>query len=319
MPDATPTLALCIPAYNAAWCLPRLLASAAAQTVPFDEIIVYDDASTDGTAAVARVHGARVVSTGENVGCSAGKNRLAEATTADWIHFHDADDELLPDFVATVRPHLARADSPDVLLVGYDYLDFETREHLGSPDWDPALARRDAVAFVLAHKVPNFAVYRRRLFLDAGGFDLDPAVLYNEDAAVHHRLALAGLRFDVEPAVTSLNFRYGVSMSVSNQQRCARAQVAVLDKTTDALRARGDLLTYATTLANNYWAVASFAATTQAWDAAARAARAASALGRRTPPAGSAAFRALATLHAPLALRLREHAIRTLRPHLRAA
>ena len=48
-----PSLSLLIPAYNAARFLPRLLASAHAQTDRFDEIWVYDDCSTDDTAAVA--------------------------------------------------------------------------------------------------------------------------------------------------------------------------------------------------------------------------------------------------------------------------
>lgn len=56
-----PRIAMCVPAYNAAKHLPVLIASAAAQTVPFDEIWVYDDASTDDTAEVARALGARVV------------------------------------------------------------------------------------------------------------------------------------------------------------------------------------------------------------------------------------------------------------------
>ncbi|MFM7345025.1 MAG: glycosyltransferase, partial [Tagaea sp.] len=46
-----------IPAYNAAKYLPRLLASAKAQTEPFDEICVYDDCSTDETGTVAAALG----------------------------------------------------------------------------------------------------------------------------------------------------------------------------------------------------------------------------------------------------------------------
>jgi len=38
-----PSLALCVPAYNAAAFLQRLLESANAQTVPFDEVLVYDE------------------------------------------------------------------------------------------------------------------------------------------------------------------------------------------------------------------------------------------------------------------------------------
>ena len=92
------TLALCIPAYNAADHLPRLLESAQNQAKPFDEILVYDDCSTDNTAEVARSYGATVVSGDENRGCLYGRAQLAEYASTDWIHFHDADDDLLDGF-----------------------------------------------------------------------------------------------------------------------------------------------------------------------------------------------------------------------------
>lgn len=310
-------LALCIPAYNAAHFLPRLLTSAKQQTVQFDEILVYDDCSTDDTASVAAAYGATVVRGDFNRGCSAGKNRLAEATVCEWIHFHDADDDLTPDLVEHVRSHIERASAPDVLLLRFAYRDHATDEHLGGPDYDIALMRHDPVAFVIRHKVPNFGVYRRTAFLDAGGFDLDPGVLYNEDVAFHHRLALAGLRFDYEPALTCLNYRYGGSMSGANRQKCARAQVRVLEKTTGVLCERGVIERYAYDLAQKFWEAGSFAAYSEAWSAADRAARAARALGGRTPESGSPLFRALATVHGPAALRIRERLIRTLRPHIR--
>ena len=101
------TLALCIPAYNAAGHLPRLLKSAQEQTSSFDEMLVYDDCSTDNTAEVACSYGAEVISGDENVGCTIGRKRLAEHATSDWIHFHDADDELLPNFVERAQTWMA--------------------------------------------------------------------------------------------------------------------------------------------------------------------------------------------------------------------
>ena len=55
------TLALCIPAFNAAELLPILLTSAKNQTIPFDEILVYNDCSTDNTSEVAKKYGANVI------------------------------------------------------------------------------------------------------------------------------------------------------------------------------------------------------------------------------------------------------------------
>ena len=55
------TIALCIPAFNAAKYLPRLLESAKIQLFPFKDILVYDDASTDNTSAIAEQYGAKVI------------------------------------------------------------------------------------------------------------------------------------------------------------------------------------------------------------------------------------------------------------------
>ena len=80
--NGRPTLALLIPAYNAAIHLPRLLKSAC-QSEPFDEIWVYDDGSTDGTASVAEQHGARVLRSNRNQGCTTAKTVLINHTKCD--------------------------------------------------------------------------------------------------------------------------------------------------------------------------------------------------------------------------------------------
>src|SRR5436853_1319451 len=120
------TLALCIPAYNAAEFLPRLLRSAVAQTIPFDEIWVYDDCSNDHTGETAAEFGASVVRGDVNHGCAFGKNALANRTTCNWIHFHDADDALYPNFVEQAHQWM-RDDAPDVVLFSYEEVAGENR------------------------------------------------------------------------------------------------------------------------------------------------------------------------------------------------
>ena len=152
---AAPTIALLIPAYNAAPWLPRLLASAKAQTRPFDAIWVYDDCSTDDTAEVAKTNGAQVLLGTVNKGCSAGKNALAAHVDDDWLHFHDADDELLPNFVALANSWIDRG-APDVVLFDYEYRDNETGELLATRRFDhlDVLARSDGRARRLRHEGP---------------------------------------------------------------------------------------------------------------------------------------------------------------------
>lgn len=306
-------LALCIPAYNASAYLPRLLKSAAAQTIPFDEILVYDDCSPDDTGAVAEVHGATVIRGEVNVGCSAGKNRLAEVTTCDWIHFHDADDELCPNFVETARAWMAKDDPPAVVLFAYEYRDNETHELLGVTTFDDDALRRDPIEYTIRQQINPFCgLYRREEFLRAGGYDLDPGVLYNEDVAMHCQLARAGLRFAADPTVTVINYRIGNSMSQGNLDKCLRAHVRVMEK---AAELSGPA--YHRVAAQKLWNAAGAAGSILEWETAERAARSAQRFGLRTPPHSDRLFQSVAALHPPLALRVREYAIRLFRPHLR--
>jgi glycosyltransferase involved in cell wall biosynthesis len=163
-----PTLAMLIPAYNAGPYLPRLLDSAARQTQPFDEIWVYDDCSIDETVAVAERYGARIVRGDVNRGCSHGKNRLAAATGCDWIHFHDADDELMPNFVERAREWMAE-DQFDVVLFPYEERDDRSGSSMGIRWFEPESVKADPKGYAVRNQINPFCgLYRREAFLGAG-------------------------------------------------------------------------------------------------------------------------------------------------------
>jgi len=306
-----PSIALCIPAFNAAGQLPRLLGSARAQSVPFAEILVHDDASTDDTAAVAREWGARVIRAEGNRGCAIGKNRLADAAASDWVHFHDADDDLYPHFVETAAPWMAAAAAPDVVMVAYEDRD-EGGRVLRERRFDDWALRVDPIRETILEQHNNCGIYRRAAFLAAGGFDPDPLVLYNEDDAMHGQLARAGLRFRAEPRVSAIVVQREGSMSREHRRACARAKYHVLEK---AARLAPDR--YREPIAVKLWRTAAVCATYLDWEYADRCVALAGRLGFRVPPEGRPRFRSLCRIHPRLALRLREAAIRALRPGLR--
>jgi 4,4'-diaponeurosporenoate glycosyltransferase len=88
-------LSIVVPARNEVHNLPNLLRSLTSQSVSPDEIIVVDDASTDGTGEIARQLGARVIESlplpdgwrGKTWACHQG----AQAARGDWLLFLDAD------------------------------------------------------------------------------------------------------------------------------------------------------------------------------------------------------------------------------------
>jgi glycosyltransferase involved in cell wall biosynthesis len=302
-------LALLIPAYNAADFLPRLLESARAQSVPFDEIVVYDDASNDGTAELAQRFGASVIKGAINLGCSHGKNRLARHTTCEWMHFHDADDALKAGFSERARRWMAK-DTSDVVLFAYEEIDDITGASVGTRKFDARALEIDPVAYAISHQINPFCgLYRKSAFLLAGGYDVDPLVLYNEDVAMHIRLALAGLRFSADDAVEIVNYRRQGSMSAANSAKCVAAQYHVLRKAMDSTTP-----IHHPAIARRLWEVAGVAASLGDWKTADSSACLASRLG---PPPKRGLFRALCWLSPRLALRAREHAIRSVRPEFR--
>lgn len=307
----SPTIALCVPAYQAEALLPRLFASVRGQTVPFDETWVYDDASTDRTALVAARLGAEVVRGDRNLGCSAGKNALLTRVGTEFVHFHDADDELYPELVERAKVRLER-DSLDVLLFNHEQVDERTGRRMGLSDFDESAINDDPVRYALTNTINNCGVYRVARLREAGGFDDDPAVRFNEDRAFHLRLATRGLRFGAERYVGSrFNFR-GSSMSSDNRAECCEAQLAVTMRFAleNPSRYERELIALA-------WRDAACLSSFQRWEAADRAVRFATRLGGRVDPDASVLFGILCAFGPCLALRVREWGIRLVKPGLR--
>ncbi len=95
-----PLVSILIPAFNAADSIGETIESAVGQTWPCTEIIVVDDGSTDGTAAIARrFPGVRVIFQ-PNQGAPAARNKAFSLSRGDYIQWLDADDILAPQKIA---------------------------------------------------------------------------------------------------------------------------------------------------------------------------------------------------------------------------
>ncbi len=98
-----------ITTYNRVELLKRAVDSSLAQTVPC-EIIIVDDASSDGTEAYARSLGDRVVYSRnpDNVNHAASVNVGVGLASGDWIKFLDDDDYLAPNCVQVMVAAIAQ-------------------------------------------------------------------------------------------------------------------------------------------------------------------------------------------------------------------
>lgn len=117
------TIAALIPAFNAEATLARALDSVMAQTRRPDEIIVVDDGSRDGTAAIAAAYpSVRLCTHAANRGLIAALNTGLDALTAQWVAFLDADDEWLPEKLALQEAAARRQPGVQFITTGGHWL-----------------------------------------------------------------------------------------------------------------------------------------------------------------------------------------------------
>ncbi len=133
-----PSLSVCLIARNEEAALPRAIQSVRAVA---GEIIVADTGSYDRTVEVAKEAGAKVSHFAWCEDFSAARNFAISQAHGDWIFWLDADEELLPGSVDTLRSCLTQADALAWFVRRQD-LDRADRPDLYSVMWQLRLFRR---------------------------------------------------------------------------------------------------------------------------------------------------------------------------------
>jgi glycosyltransferase involved in cell wall biosynthesis len=87
------TVSVVIPVYNGERTIARALDTVLAQKIPDTQIVVVDDGSTDGTAAIASRTASVTLIRQERQGAAAARNAGMRAATGQYLAFLDADDE----------------------------------------------------------------------------------------------------------------------------------------------------------------------------------------------------------------------------------
>ncbi len=300
-------VALLVPAYNAEAHLPRLLSSAQDQSVPFADIWVYDDASTDRTRAVAESHGAKVLAGDSNVGCSMGKHRLLMQTECEYVHFHDADDDLDTDFVENCQSWLGQANPPEVVIFSYREISSESGQALGVRHFDDEAAKADTIGYALSNQINPFCgLYKRQTLLNNKGYQLDDKYLYNEDVYFHLRLAFSGVQFRCDSRICVTNIRRSDSMSSANPKACVAAQIEVMKWAASQVISSE----HQSIVARKLCVLSGLAGAQSMWQEAVDAARLARNLDRTIPFASTTAINTVWKTLPSAAVFLRELAIR---------
>lgn len=194
-----PEISIIIPAYQAADIIGDCVAALHQQTFPRAryEILVVDDASTDGTAAAAQAAGADHVLTIAHQGPSGARNAGVAAARGGIVLFTDADCVPGPEWVACMA---APFEDPAVMGAKGTY---RTRQpglmaHLVQLEFEIRYARMvhlPQIDFVDTYA----AAYRRALLQACGGFDTAFPIPSAEDVELSFRLARQGNRFVFVP------------------------------------------------------------------------------------------------------------------------
>jgi glycosyltransferase involved in cell wall biosynthesis len=137
-----PPVSIGLPVYNGERFLEQALDSLLAQTYADFELIISDNASTDGTEEICRIFAAkdrrvRYYRNPTNVGCNRNFNRVFRLSTADYFKWASADDLCKPE-------HLARClevlDNDDSVVLAYPKTRFIDQTgkilDIDDPGWD---------------------------------------------------------------------------------------------------------------------------------------------------------------------------------------
>jgi GT2 family glycosyltransferase len=221
--DSTPpAVAAAVVSYNTQAHLARCLASLAGQ--PVSEIVVVDNASTDGSAAfVANAHPhVRLIANEVNAGYGAAANQALRAASAPYVLLLNADTEITPGSVDILARHLD--DRPRAAIAAPRLVDQSGAPQVsvfpfpGTSGWllenapVAALVRRLPAARARSvsfretsepRPVPwalgAALLMRRDAVLAVGGFD-ESYFMYYEEVDLCRRLAQAGYETLYVPA-----------------------------------------------------------------------------------------------------------------------
>ncbi len=193
-------ISVIVPAYNAKKTIFACLSALENQTVPRTdyEVVVIDDGSTDDTVKIIEGFPKVRVISQENQGPAAARNKGANCAEGEIIIFTDSDCEPQPDWIEQMIAPFER--EPDIAGVKGAY---KTRQ----PEWAARFVQleyEDKYDLLAQSKYIDFidtyaAAFRKRVFLQFGGYDTSFPVACAEDIELTYRMSSQGCKMVFNP------------------------------------------------------------------------------------------------------------------------
>ncbi|MBI3966301.1 MAG: glycosyltransferase family 2 protein [Chloroflexi bacterium] len=201
-----PPLSVFIPVYNGARYLETTIRSILGQTFEDFELVIADDGSTDGSAAILaewarRDSRIRILVNPTPSGSARASNRVVAATRAPIVARTDQDDVSQPDRLR--RQYEALQADPEAVLVGTLWEGIDAQGRRVRPRDRGRLFRR-------SHFVPfihSSIMFRREAFERIGGYR--DAIVGWSDFDLYYRLAGQGRILVLPDALISYRFHLG--------------------------------------------------------------------------------------------------------------
>lgn len=181
-----PLINITIPAYNGvSRYLEQAITSALSQSLAQEmELIVVDDASTDGTEQLVRRYpNVRYVRRTQNGGQAAARNDGARLAKGEFLTFLDQDDLWEPTFLEETLAVLSK--HPDAAVVHAD--GFQVTEHNEILHYDAAMKQTNSITQILrgGHDVATSgSLFRKTCFDAVGGYDEQLTIFEDIDLSI---------------------------------------------------------------------------------------------------------------------------------------
>jgi glycosyltransferase involved in cell wall biosynthesis len=226
-----PLVSCIVPVYNGEAYLGEALDSILAQTWRPLEIIVVNDGSRDGSAAVAEAYGAVVrVIEQANAGCAAARNAGLAAATGEFVAFLDADDFWHPEKLDRQMARFeARPDLDYTVTHVQNFWQDDVRE-------EEERHRRHKRAQPIPGYVHGTLLCRRSLFDTLGPFET--AVNHGDATLWFLRARDSGAKGELLPEVLMRRRLHPENRSRTYAERSRGTFVAILKQSLDRKRAR---------------------------------------------------------------------------------
>lgn len=188
-----PFFSIVIPLYNKQKFISNTLKSLLNQTFDDFEILIVNDGSTDGSAAIVQAFNDKRIhySYQENQGVSATRNFGMSRAKADYICFLDADDFWYSDFLETMHRNILKFPNQFVFASA---IEIETSKSIFKPDYSVAkTGDHELVDYFEASMKESViwtgaTVFHKSVFEKSGNFD--PNIRSGEDIDLWIRIGL---------------------------------------------------------------------------------------------------------------------------------